>query len=113
MMSAQTSQELIGFKKPDAPASKERKGELALLREQLAEQQKQSREQLANRQKTNQEQVAGLERQLEAQRKQSEEQRKQSEEPKALTLHTCTVPHNLIQSFCPTRTPPTLSMSSG
>ena len=79
--SAQSSQELIGFKKPDAPASKKRKGEMALLREQLAEQQKQNkeqqkqnREQLADQQKTSKEQMAVLERQLEAQKKQSEEQ---------------------------------------
>ena len=67
--SAQSSQELIGFKKPDAPASKKQKGEVALLREQLAEQRKQSKEQMAI-----------LERQVEEQRKQSVDQRKQSDE---------------------------------
>jgi hypothetical protein len=67
--SAQSSQGLVGFKKPDAPASKKQKGEVALLREQLAEQQR-----------TSAKQMSLLEQQLEEQRKQNEEQRKQNEE---------------------------------
>ncbi|KAK5310544.1 hypothetical protein LTR70_009407 [Exophiala xenobiotica] len=42
--SARSSQETADFKKPGTPASKKQKGELALLREQLAEQQRQNAE---------------------------------------------------------------------
>ena len=65
--SASSSQE-IGFKKPSAPASKKQKGEMALLREQLAQQEKQSKEQMAL-----------LERQITKQEEQCKEQMAQQE----------------------------------
>ncbi|KAK5943795.1 hypothetical protein PMZ80_003076 [Knufia obscura] len=61
--SARSSQENAGFKKPGTPASKKQKGALALLREQMAEQQRQSKEQ-----------VALLERQMARQEEQYKEQ---------------------------------------
>lgn len=70
--SAQSSQEPLDFKKSDTPASKKQKGELALLRELLTKQQKQSEAQ----QKQSEEQLAVLKGQLEEQRKQNEEQGK-------------------------------------
>lgn len=76
-IAALSSQGTGVFKVPSEPASKRQKGALALLQEQLAEQQRQSREQ-----------TALLERQLEEQRKQNREQmaeqQKQSREQMAL-----------------------------
>ncbi|KAK5077610.1 hypothetical protein LTR24_009500 [Lithohypha guttulata] len=61
--SARSSQENAGFKKPSTPASKRQKGALALLREQMAEQQRQSREQMADQQRQSREQMAEQQRQ--------------------------------------------------
>ena len=66
---APSSQETAGFKKPAVPASKKQKGEMALLREQLAEQRRQSKEQMAL-----------LERQLTEQQRQYKEQGEQYKE---------------------------------
>ncbi|KAK5078736.1 hypothetical protein LTS08_000014 [Lithohypha guttulata] len=67
--SAQSSQETTGFKKPGTPASKKQKGQMALLREQLAEQQRQNKEREAN-----------LLEQVERQRQDAEKQRQDAEQ---------------------------------
>ncbi|KAK5093245.1 hypothetical protein LTR70_004888 [Exophiala xenobiotica] len=79
--SARSSQETAGFKKPGTPASKKQKGELALLRQQLAEQQRQSKEQtallerqMAEQQRQNKGREASSLKQLEEQQRQSREQ---------------------------------------
>jgi flagellar biosynthesis GTPase FlhF len=70
--SAPPSQETLNFKRPNAPASKRQKGEIAILREQLAQQERQS-----------QEQMALLERQMAQQEKQYKEQISQQEKQMA------------------------------
>ena len=69
-----SSQETLGFKVPDVPASKKQKGEMALLREQLAQQEKQSKEQMAQLERLYKEQVALQEKQYKEQEKQYKEQ---------------------------------------
>ena len=68
---APSSQETLGFKKPGAPASKKQKGQMALLQEQLAQQEKQMaqlerlyKEQVAQQEKHYKEQMAQQEKQL-------------------------------------------------
>lgn len=63
-----SSQETGTFKKPDAPASKKQKNEIVILREQLAQQERQNKEQLNL-----------LERQMSQQEKQYKEQVAQQE----------------------------------
>ncbi|KAK5936732.1 hypothetical protein PMZ80_010995 [Knufia obscura] len=76
--SARSSQETSAeFKKPGTPASKKQKGALALLREQMAEQQRQSKEQMAEQQRQSKEQMALLERQMEGQMARQEEHYKE------------------------------------
>ncbi|KAK5080089.1 hypothetical protein LTR05_008800 [Lithohypha guttulata] len=79
--SARSSQGTAGFKKPGNPASKKQKGEIAFLREQMAEQQRQSKEQMAllerqmtEQQRQSKEQMALLERQMARQEEQYKEQ---------------------------------------
>ncbi len=74
---APSSQETAGFKKPAVPASKKQKGEMALLREQLEEQRRQSKEQLAQLERLYKEQAAQQERQYKEQMAQQEEQYKE------------------------------------
>ena len=66
-----SSQETLGFKIPNVPPSKKQKGEMALLREQLAQQERQGKEQMAllerqmaQREKQYKEQMAQQEKQL-------------------------------------------------
>jgi hypothetical protein len=73
---ASASQETAGFKKPNAPASKKQKGELTLLREQLAQQDSQSKQQMALLEK----QMAQQEKQIAQQEKQIAQQEKQYKE---------------------------------
>ncbi|KAK5081422.1 hypothetical protein LTS08_006602 [Lithohypha guttulata] len=67
--SARSSRETAGFKRPDTPASKKQKGEMALLREQLEQQRKDTEEREAN-----------LLRELEKQRQNVGKQRQESEQ---------------------------------
>ncbi|KAK5093856.1 hypothetical protein LTS08_008815 [Lithohypha guttulata] len=78
--SARSSQENTGFKKPGTPASKRQKGALALLREQMAEQQRQSREQMAEQQRQSKEQMAEQQRQSKEQMALLERQMARQEE---------------------------------
>jgi hypothetical protein len=66
-----SSQDAMGFKKPIVPANKRQKGEMALLREQLAQQESRSKEQMAllerqmaEKERQSKEQMALLERQM-------------------------------------------------
>ena len=84
---APSSQETAGFKNPAVPASKKQKGEIALLREQLAEQRMQSREQtallerqMAQQEKQYKEQIVQQKEQVAQQEKQYKEQMAQQEE---------------------------------
>ena len=77
---APSSQETLGFKIPNAPASKKQKGEMVLLREQLAKQEKQNKEQTAQLERLYKEQVALQEKQYKEQEKQYKEQEKQYKE---------------------------------
>ncbi|KAK5936441.1 hypothetical protein PMZ80_011322 [Knufia obscura] len=79
--SARSSQETsAAFKKPGTPASKKQKGALALLREQMAEQQRLSKEQMAEQQRQSKEQMAEQQRQS---KEQMAEQQRQSKEQMA------------------------------
>ncbi len=85
--SAQSSQETAEFKKPGPPASKKQKSQMALLQEQLAEQQRQNkeqmallREQMAEQQRQSKEQMALLERQMVEQQGQMARQEEQYKE---------------------------------
>ena len=71
---APSSQKTLGFKKPNTPASKKQKREIALLQEQLAQQKKQNREQMAQLERLYKEQVALQEKQNKEQEKQFKEQ---------------------------------------
>ena len=77
--SAPSSQETLGFKKPNAPACKKQKGEMALLREQLAQQERQNKEQMAQLERLYKEQVAQQEKQYKEQMAQQKEQVAQQE----------------------------------
>ena len=69
-VSASSSQETTGFKKPDAPASKKQKGEIPLLREQMALLERQ----MAQQERQYKEQMAQQEKQMAQQEKQYKEQ---------------------------------------
>lgn len=61
---APSSQETSTFKKPDAPASKKQKNEIVVLREQMAQQERQYTEQMAQQERQNKDQLNLLERQI-------------------------------------------------
>ena len=75
-VSASSSQETAGFKKPSAPASKKQKGEIALLREQLAQQERQNKEQMALLKRQNAQQEKQYKEQMAQQEKQMAQQEK-------------------------------------
>jgi hypothetical protein len=77
---ASSSQQNVVFKKPNAPASKKQKGEMALLREQLVQQDSQSKERLVQQDRQSKEQMALLERQMALLEKQMAQQEKQYKE---------------------------------
>ncbi|KAK5086193.1 hypothetical protein LTR70_007438 [Exophiala xenobiotica] len=78
--SARSSQENSGFKKPGTPASKKQKGALALVREQMAEQQRQSKEQMALLERQMVEQQGQMARQEEHYKEQIKRQEEQYQE---------------------------------